>query len=52
MIVWLVRAHTSPGAAYDLGYFLATVGAVPADTVQRYIETPCERLPKGGGARA
>ncbi|MEV0147313.1 MULTISPECIES: hypothetical protein [unclassified Nonomuraea] len=46
------QAHTSSGPAYDLGYFLATVGAVPADTVQRYIETPYERVPKGGGARA
>ncbi|MEU4536027.1 IS200/IS605 family transposase [Streptosporangium sp. NPDC023825] len=32
--------------------FVATVGAVSADTVRRYIETQYERLPKGGGARA
>ncbi|WP_373308258.1 transposase [Microbispora siamensis] len=29
--------------------FVATVGAVPAETVQRYIQTQYERLPKGGG---
>jgi putative transposase len=28
---------------------VATVGAVPAETVQRYIETQYERAPKAGG---
>ncbi len=32
--------------------FVATVGAVCADSVQRYIETRYARVPKGGGVRA
>ncbi|MEV0632523.1 IS200/IS605 family transposase [Nonomuraea wenchangensis] len=33
---------------WSRSYFVATVGAVSAETVQRYIETQYER-PKGGG---
>ncbi len=32
-----------------LSYFVATVGAVSAEMVQRYTETQYERAPKGSG---
>ncbi|WP_456094165.1 IS200/IS605 family transposase [Nonomuraea fuscirosea] len=34
---------------WSRSYFVATVGAVPAETVQRYIDTQDERPSKGGG---
>ncbi|WP_433380502.1 IS200/IS605 family transposase [Streptosporangium sp. CA-115845] len=37
---------------WSRSYFAATVGAVSAETVRRYIETQYERTPKSGGARA
>ncbi|MGC5014726.1 IS200/IS605 family transposase [Streptosporangium sp. DT93] len=39
---------------WSRSYFVATTGAVSADTVQRYLETQYERVPRGrsGGARA
>lgn len=34
---------------WSRSYFVATVGAVSAETVRRYIETQYERPAKGGG---
>jgi putative transposase len=34
---------------WSRSYFVATVGAASAETVQRYIQTRYERAPKGGG---
>ncbi|MEV0590421.1 IS200/IS605 family transposase [Nonomuraea cavernae] len=37
---------------WSRSYFVASVGAVSAATVQRYIETQYERVPKSGGRGA
>ncbi|GAA1610905.1 hypothetical protein GCM10009733_003760 [Nonomuraea maheshkhaliensis] len=43
------RLRFQPPTLWSRSYFVATAGAVPAETIQRCIDTQDERPSKGGG---